>query len=244
MVKITVITVVYNDERNIQSTIESVLSQTYPHIEYIVIDGGSGDGTKQILDNYRKHIDVLINEPDNGIYDAMNKGIANASGNWIHFLNSADLYVDERAVERMMSYTISNPDVNFVYTSGVFNLDIEPQQLSYKYLARRAMNHQSIIFSKSLFLKKQYDTRYKYFADYEHILSSVPLANALCVNMDFVKYNIDGVSSDTKNLSKLWKERAAIIRESNMPAHLRLPAVTYAYMAYLYRTMHKLLLKF
>lgn len=239
MAKVTVITVVYNDEKNIESTIQSIISQTYPAIEYVVIDGGSTDNTKLILEKYSQHIDVLISERDNGIYDAMNKGIRLSSGQWIHFLNSADLYVDNKAIERMMSHVKRQVHVNIVYTKEVYNLDIKQQDLSYRYLSRKAMNHQSIIFSKQLFEKSLYDTTYEYFADYDHILRSVPIAKPLRVDIDFVKYDTDGVSSDIRNVNKIWRERARIIRSSDMPVYWRLPAVIHSYLAYVYRTIYK-----
>ena len=85
-IRISIVTVVYNGASTLEQTILSVLGQTYPHIEYIIIDGGSKDGTVDIIKKYQDRIAYWVSEPDEGIYDAMNKGIRHASGDWIYFL--------------------------------------------------------------------------------------------------------------------------------------------------------------
>jgi glycosyltransferase involved in cell wall biosynthesis len=240
MVKITIITVVFNDEANISTTIQSVITQSYPFIEYIVIDGGSTDGTRTILDLYRQNIDVLISESDNGIYDAMNKGIMHASGDWIHFLNSADFYVDNKAIERMMTnVNQQHLKINIIYTKKVSSIAVNYQDFSYRYLSWKAINHQSVIFSKELFKKKLYNASYQYFADFEHMLDIVPIAKPLKLDIDFVNYNTNGVSSNLNNRSKLWKERALILKQSNLPLYFKIPAFMYSYLAYIYRKQFK-----
>lgn len=99
---VSIITVCFNSEKTIRDTIESVLSQSYKEIEYIVIDGGSTDSTLAILEGYREKISHLVSERDEGIYDAMNKGIALAQGDVVGMLNSDDVYFDENTVGIMM----------------------------------------------------------------------------------------------------------------------------------------------
>lgn len=102
MQKISIITVCFNSARTITDTIESVLSQDYPDIEYIIVDGASKDGTMNIVRSYSDKIDVVISEPDKGIYDAMNKGIRAASGDVVGFLNSDDFYSSNQSVTQLM----------------------------------------------------------------------------------------------------------------------------------------------
>lgn len=98
MIKISIITVCYNSKAYIEQTIKSVLAQTYENIEYIVIDGGSTDGTIDIINRYRKDITIFISEPDRNMYDAINKGMKWATGDYIAILNSDDFYLDNEVI--------------------------------------------------------------------------------------------------------------------------------------------------
>ena len=102
MKKITIITVCFNSQETIRDTIQSVLSQDYPEIEYIVVDGASTDHTPEILAEYSDRIACVISEPDDGIYDAMNKGIHQASGDFIGILNSDDVYRDKTVISKVV----------------------------------------------------------------------------------------------------------------------------------------------
>jgi len=110
---VSVVTVVYNDAENIEKTLLSVIGQKYPKLEYIVIDGGSTDGTIDIIKKHEKHIDCWITEKDNGIYDAMNKGIDLASGQWINFMNSNDVFYDSKTIIDV--FKDHPPDADFIY---------------------------------------------------------------------------------------------------------------------------------
>lgn len=122
---VSIITVCLNNRKFIPCAIESVLSQTYPEIEYIVIDGGSTDGTVEIVKSYGDKISRFISEPDFGIYDAMNKGIMNASGGIVGLLNSDDFFYDDNVVAKIVNSFISNKiegvygDVQFVDSNNL-----------------------------------------------------------------------------------------------------------------------------
>ncbi|HCJ24415.1 MAG TPA: glycosyl transferase family 2 [Bacteroides ovatus] len=116
--KISVITVVFNDAANIGKTIESYIAQTWENKEYIVIDGGSTDGTVEIIRKYLDRIDYFCSEKDNGIYDAMNKGISHCTGDWINILNSGDYYANEKSLEQAL--TINNLDeTDVIYGNSI-----------------------------------------------------------------------------------------------------------------------------
>lgn len=100
--KISIITVVWNNKKTIKDAIESVLGQTHKDIEYIIIDGASTDGTVEVVKSYGNKISKFVSEPDNGLYDAMNKGIALASGDVVGILNSDDFYIDNGVIERIV----------------------------------------------------------------------------------------------------------------------------------------------
>ena len=111
---VSVITVVYNDVEHIRETMESFFAQTWEEKEYIVIDGGSTDGTVDIIREYSDRLAFWCSEHDEGIYDAMNKGVEHASGEWVNFLNSGDIYVSSGSLENVMvSDVITDSDVVF-----------------------------------------------------------------------------------------------------------------------------------
>ena len=113
------ITVCWNSEETIEDTIQSVISQTYSDIEYIVVDGNSTDSTLDILKKYRQHIDRIISEPDKGIYDAMNKGIRLATGDIVSVLNSDDLYADNLVIDKIVR-AISEKNVDSSYSDAIY----------------------------------------------------------------------------------------------------------------------------
>ncbi|AJI46845.1 glycosyltransferase [Francisella philomiragia] len=117
-IKFTVITVCYNSERTMQRTLQSIKDQTYKNIEYIIIDGGSTDKTLEIISNYSDIVNILVSEPDNGIYDAMNKGIKLATGDYIGFLNSDDYYTNDIFEE--YNNVLVNKSYDFVYSNIFF----------------------------------------------------------------------------------------------------------------------------
>lgn len=117
--KISVITVVFNDASHIRETMESYFSQTWENKEYIVIDGGSTDGTAEIIREYEERIAYWCTEPDKGVYDAMNKGIAHASGDWINFLNSGDLFAEKQSLEKAIKHAPDIQNAAVVYGNSI-----------------------------------------------------------------------------------------------------------------------------
>ncbi|MEC4684603.1 MAG: glycosyltransferase family 2 protein [Nitrospirota bacterium] len=117
--RVSIITVVYNGAENIEDSIRSVIGQTHDDIEYVIIDGGSTDGTLDIIKRYEQNIAKVISEPDNGIYDAMNKGLEVASGDVVGILNSDDLYADRTVIENVVEY-FSEKNVDSCYGDLVY----------------------------------------------------------------------------------------------------------------------------
>ena len=167
--KVSIITVCYNAVDLIEDTLKSVLNQTYSDIEYIVIDGGSKDGTIDVIEKYESRIARFISEPDKGIYDAMNKGIALSTGEWINFMNAGDVFVNDTVVKDVFSHTIQknagliygNVLVKYAGNEGVVKLldNLKEGQIQF------SLNHQST-FTKGDFLREVgYDISYKLAAD-------------------------------------------------------------------------------
>ena len=123
--KISIITVVRNNKATIRDAIDSVLAQTYKDIEYIIIDGASSDGTVEVIESYKDQITKFVSEPDEGLYNAMNKGIALASGDIVGILNSDDFYIDEFVIEKVIK-EFKEKEVDSVYADLVF---VKPKNL-------------------------------------------------------------------------------------------------------------------
>ncbi len=168
---ITVITVVFNGEDNIGKTIESILNQTYAKIEYIIVDGKSTDKTLEIAGTYRG-IDRVISEPDRGLYDAMNKGLKAATGDYVWFLNSGDQIYSKETVELMVSGLSGTPGIIY---GGTMIIDEEqneigdrrlkpPVRLSWKSFRQgMVVCHQSILVKKEL--APEFNLEYRLSAD-------------------------------------------------------------------------------
>lgn len=134
--KISIITVAFNAARTIADTLESVAAQTHPEIEHIVVDGASTDSTLEIIQRHRKHISRLISEPDQGIYDAMNKGLASATGEVIGFLNADDVYADNGVLERV-SAIMAKDDLDALFGDAEFVSPTRPNQPLRRYRSER-----------------------------------------------------------------------------------------------------------
>lgn len=176
---ISIITVCFNSEKTIKQTIESVLNQTYTNIEYIIIDGKSNDETMEIVKNYEEQfkdngiIYRYISEPDQGIYDAMNKGIKMTTGEWIGIINSDDWYSLD-AVENIVNNLSSKAEViagicGVVDCSQELPQVIEYYQVSFNSLLRegKPLAHPAIFIAKKIYAHKLYDTSYKLAADFD-----------------------------------------------------------------------------
>lgn len=170
---VTIVTVVYNGGKEIEKTIRSVINQTYPNIEYLVIDGASKDNTVDIIKKYSDRITWWITEPDKGIYDAMNKGIDQASGEWILFMNAGDYFYADTSVAEMFDKNADYNAYDVVYGDAEFRL----KSFSYIKQAMEAapdrfmpFSHQAA-FTRTCAAKKQrFGTTYKIASDTEFFM--------------------------------------------------------------------------
>ena len=177
MTKISIVTVCYNAEQTIRQTIESVLSQTYSLVEYIIVDGSSTDKTVGYIEAYKTEIlnrgyeFVFISEKDNAIYDAMNKGIKASTGDWIHFRNSGDYFYDNRVLENIFSSPI-NPEAEIIHGDiRVFDCygycDKKPPILTTSYKKTMPVWHPAAFIKAELHKKMQFDIEFRLSGDYD-----------------------------------------------------------------------------
>lgn len=147
---VSIITVVYNGEQFLEETIQSVTNQTYDNVEYVIIDGGSTDGTINIIKKYTSNIDCWISEKDAGIYDAMNKGINLATGEWINFMNAGDLFYNDSVLKNIFSDD-SIIDYSVIYSDTMlFSKEKNIRKISYADFSIDRFVHQSIVYKKFL----------------------------------------------------------------------------------------------
>jgi len=161
---ISIITVVFNAADTIEDTIKSVVNQNYKHIEYIIVDGGSTDGTKEIVNAYKERIRCFVSEKDCGIYDAMNKGIKLATGNFVYFLNSGDLLLVN--LEKIIKYFKNEKSIIYGDSYWIGKHILYYGKTSKWKIMRKNICHQSIFYPRTVFIQYFYDLNYKIYADY------------------------------------------------------------------------------
>ncbi len=218
---VSIITITYNAEPFLEKTMRSVLAQTYPHIEYIIIDGGSRDGTVDIIKRYADRLAYWVSEPDKGIYDAMNKGLARATGAYVWFMNAGDEIFATDTTEKIMSLPAA--DVYYGETefrdlagrylglrSEVTPLGL-PARLTWRSLQMGLMVcHQAILVRKALACP--YDLVHPYSADIDWVIRSLKRANTITnVHATVAIYLQGGFSR--RHLQKSLLDRFAILRK-------------------------------
>ena len=219
ILKFSVITICYNAAIHLEQTIQSVLCQNYPNLEYIVIDGKSTDATAIILDKYKGDIDYLISEPDKGIADAMNKGLKPALGDWILFLHAGDYLLSGNAI----SMALANIQKNSGYDIYAFNILfgdssrwVEKQSKGFQPWInfKNGFPHQGAVCSDRIFQKiGNFDTDYKVSMDYDWFLRAYRKGlRARTVNKAISFMRNDGISSrlDKETLSLRLSEEKSI----------------------------------
>lgn len=214
---ITVITACLNSAATIEKSIKSVLSQTYKNIEYIIVDGGSNDGTLEIIRKYDEYLDCVISEKDNGVYDAMNKGINLAKGSILYFLNADDELYDETVFDIVINTFRRFPYVDviygnakLIYPDGEEADAIYPKNLAWGHFRNRTLCHQSMFTKRSAFKKVGlYELEYTIAADYAWILKSIWVhgINYQHVDMFISKFYMGGKHADPINSMLLKEER-------------------------------------
>lgn len=225
--KISIITVNYNDKSGLKKTIDSVINQSFKDFEFIVIDGGSTDGSKELLKENSALITYWSSEPDSGIYHAMNKGVRIATGNYLLFLNSGDCLYNNDVLEKANleidnKYAIYYADI--IYDEIVRQTKRSfPEYLTFGFFYEKNLSHQATFIQRNLFEQLfYYNEDYKIASDWELFIYAICKENVSYKHLNFVLTNYDatGISSDTNNHKLMYQEREATLKKY-FPAFIR-----------------------
>lgn len=216
---ISVITINYNNKDGLRKTIESVIHQNFNSFEFIVIDGGSTDGSFEVIQEYKKYIDYWVSEPDYGIYNAMNKGIAKAKGKYCNFMNSGDCFANNDVLNHVFANE-SHADIicgNTYWTKWTKS----PQKITFDTLFNGTICHQCAFVNRELLQKYKYDEGLKIVADRKFFLQSLIFENCSyqAIDVNIVIYDLNGFSSHNRVLSDLEYQQ---VLEELIPERIRI----------------------
>lgn len=211
--KYSIITINYNNKEGLEKTIQSVLRQTFNNYQFIIIDGGSTDGSVDIIKQNAAHIDYWVSEPDNGRYSAMNKGIKQAKGAYLNFMNSGDTFHSSTVLEDIAKMNFTED----IITGGFYDLEkgikhiIKPQEVTLLTMLKNTFNHQATFIKKQLFDKRLYDERYVIQSDAKFNYQSIIFDNCSVRIIDYIvaNYDFNGISSNSALVDKEWNQLLA-----------------------------------
>ena len=217
--KISIITINFNDKIGLQRTFDSVFQQEFEDFEYIVIDGGSNDGSKELIEENADKISFWISESDKGIYNAMNKGIKAAKGEYLLFLNSGDHFYTEKSLSIASQYLgveeIIYSDLNVINNNEKKILKY-PKSLSLLHFIQSSLPHPSTFIKKTAFDQYGfYDENLKFVSDWKWFLLAICSQKATYKHIEEIisTFYMDGISSNIENLTKLEQESESVFDE-------------------------------
>jgi glycosyltransferase involved in cell wall biosynthesis len=212
--KISIITVCFNAEKTIEKTIQSVITQTYKNIEYIIIDGASNDSTVSVIEQLKSESITIISEPDSGIYNAMNKGIKASTGDYLLFLNADDHLLSNTVIENFIAKIKDNCEADIFYgdlliynhTNGTGKI-WKAKQVSGKTLYNSTLPHPSTIYCRSIFEELGgYNESFKITADHDFFVQAYVKGKKIqYINILATLFSTGGIST-SKNYTELLKE--------------------------------------
>jgi glycosyltransferase involved in cell wall biosynthesis len=218
--KFSVITITYNAEQTLEDTIQSVITQNYHHIEYIIVDGASKDGTMKIVERYRDKISVVVSEPDRGLYDAMNKGMHLATGDYLCFLNAGDCFHEDDTLLNVVHSLNGKSELPDIIYGNTALVDSEGHFLRMRRLAPperlnwRSFRHGMLVCHQAFFMKRtkavDYDLRYRFSADFDWCIRCMKRSETMHnTHLTLIDYLSEGMT--TQNHKASLKERFRIM---------------------------------
>ena len=216
--RLSIITINLNNRNGLQKTIDSVIAQTFTDYEWIIIDGGSTDGSREIIEQYEEHFSYWVSEPDKGIYNAINKGIAHAEGEYIQILNSGDCLFENNTLEQLFSHQY---DADILYGDAIclspdgHKLDKKyPDNISLNYFIHDVINHQASFYRRQVFDGHPYNEKYMIAGDWAYCMEAV------CRGLRFQHIPQTIVYYDNNGISAQWSERQIKEREDILNTYI------------------------
>ena len=220
---ISIITINYNDKEGLDRTFKSVINQNWKEFEHIIIDGGSTDGSEKFIENNSSFFSYSISELDDGIYNAMNKGIKQANGEFLIFLNSGDVFFNDNVLDNLVDNLMSDFD-EIVYgdvlltneKTDLNRIQIHPKNLTFNYFFNQTICHQACVFKRELFDSIFYfNERYKIVSDWEFLIFAIFKKEVKIRKLPLVVSNFDttGISSNLEMRVIAKEEREEVLRK-------------------------------
>lgn len=222
--KISIITTCFNRVNTIRETIDSVFSQYYPDIEYIIVDGASNDGTIEIIKTYQDRIAKIISEKDGGMYEAINKGIKLATGDIIGLIHSDDTLYDRQTISTIAN-TFKQTNADFIYGDGIYISDKNPNRIIRNWISgnysKRKIKFGWLPLHPTCYIRREvmkdlglYNESYKIAADTDLLIRYLYFAdlNVYYLNRYIVKMRMGGLSTDSRKRKAMWKEDIRIYK--------------------------------
>ena len=220
--KLSIITINYNNRDGLQRTIDSVICQTWRDFEWIVIDGGSNDGSKELIEKYKDHFAYWCSEPDKGVYNAMNKGIDMARGEYLIFMNSGDCFYMSDTLAMVFTNDVSSD----ILSGKVVRMDNREPLRTYDddvfmQLFNDTLSHQGTFIRKSLFEVLKYDESLKIVSDWKFWLDTIVMRNASVEYSNIIVASQDMTGASSINSNDMMEERRRVLNAYFPPMLLK-----------------------
>ena len=210
--KLSIITVNYNDAIGLERTIRSVISQTFHDYEFIIIDGGSTDNSVDIIKKYEEHIDYWVSEPDGGIYSGMNKGLRQAKGEYVNFMNGGDCFHTPDVLTQIFSLNIDTDIITGTHV-GSPHPNVGENGITMYDLYTGAVDHQASFIKREVALRHPYDEKYKIVSDWKFFIETLILDNCSFYYSDVLVVDVDTNGISNTNISLNNQERESVLKE-------------------------------
>ncbi len=210
--KLSIITVNYNDAEGLERTIKSVVSQSFKDYEFIVIDGGSTDNSVDVINEYESYIDYWVSEPDGGIYSGMNKGLRQAKGEYVNFMNGGDSYHSENVLEELFSLGI-DADIITGAHYGSPHPNVGEKGVTMLNLYTGAIDHQASFIKREVALCHLYDESFRIVSDWKFFVEALIFDNCSFYYVDMIVVDVDMSGISNTNIELDRKEREKVLRD-------------------------------